>query len=70
MQNKRITKQGRVESSDNDRSKDIINDCQFYFNCDSVSHCVTKGQINFYVNMLRLKIYCVLQFVHYKRMIL
>jgi len=27
-------------------------------------------KINFYVNMLRLKIYCVLQFVHCERMIL
>jgi len=53
----------------NIRSKDVINDCEFYFNCDSVFDCVTKGQINFYVNMLRLKISCVLQFVHYKRMI-
>jgi len=26
----------------NTRSKDVINDCQFYFNCDSVSDCVTK----------------------------
>jgi len=26
----------------NTRSKDVINDCQFYFNCDSVSACVTK----------------------------
>jgi len=26
----------------NTRSKDVINDCQFYFNCDSVFDRVTK----------------------------
>jgi len=26
----------------NTRSKDVIKDCQFYFNCDSVFDCVTK----------------------------
>jgi len=26
----------------NTRSKYVINDCQFYFNCDSVFDCVTK----------------------------
>jgi len=26
----------------NTRSKDVINDCQFYFNCDSVFDCVTE----------------------------
>jgi len=31
----------------NTRSKDVVNDCKFYFNCDSVFDCVQKGQINF-----------------------
>jgi len=31
----------------NKRSKDVINDCQFYFNYDSVFDCVTKTTSKF-----------------------